>query len=354
MDDQPRRGPHPDPVITLDVSPGTGTQGAPGTGFDDDDDDDLDIGVRPGVTQAVATAIPADDGGACMTLADAARNVGVKAKKTILRWAQAESLVEKYGRTPSGGSTIERVVPVAWIVGKMKERGLTTAPQYEAAIVLENASFDPGNRSNLPVQPGVGLPPEALEALAEIQRAYQRSMVEVRGLLAESETRERRLESMLRQGQEEEGQILTNLRRGNRIGFAALSLGVLALAVGIGFSLRLGVSLHRKQSESGQALEQSLRQGQDSVARELADLRAENERLAAREEDRIRRLAGLQESLATLQADIKERDQTVAGLLRTRETEVRDLTEELGGIQAEKKRLTDQLKDLMAEQAGGR
>jgi len=63
----------------------------------------------------------------------------VKAKKTIVRWAKADGIRERYGR--SGASTIERVVPVEWIKGKMLEKGLTTDPIYEPVELIENVSF---------------------------------------------------------------------------------------------------------------------------------------------------------------------------------------------------------------------
>ena len=85
------------------------------------------------------TPAPVTDAGEFMSLADAVANCQVKAKKTIVRWAKADGIRERYGR--SGASTIERVVPVDWIRGKMAEKGLTAPPIYEPVELIENVSF---------------------------------------------------------------------------------------------------------------------------------------------------------------------------------------------------------------------
>ncbi len=285
-----------------------------------------------------------------MTLADAAKNVGVKAKKTILRWAQAEGLAEKYGRTTAGGSNIERVVPVQWIVGKMRERGMEAQPQFETVTVLEHATFDAGNRTNLPAVTAGALPPEALVALTELQHAYKQSLFEMKRALDDSRIQNERLEAVVRKGQDEEGRLLTAMRKGNRIGFAALALGLVALTVGIGFSLRLGVSLHRNQAEQGSVLEKRISQGQGAIADELSGLKQQNELLRNREEARTRELADLRDTIHSMQSRMEHRDETMVNLMASKEKQARELTDEVARIQQEKARIAEQLKSILVEQ----
>ena len=289
-----------------------------------------------------------------MTMADAVQNVGVQAKKTILRWAKADGIQEQYGRTSTGSGLVERVVPVEWVTSKMRERGLQADPVFERVMTLEHATFDPGNRSGLPAPlnaPNNVITPQAMEAIARLHESFQESMRQVEQLIEERARGEEEIKRTVIQGQEEEEKRHAALKRTHIIGFVSMGIGLAALLIGIGFSVRLGFSLHRNQVDQGGAINAQLKRGQETISLLLAALKSENERLRVEEERRANELTELRDAVQALQIGLAQRDERITDVLSARIRRAEELSAELDRIKAEKSQIAEQIKDILATEA---
>ena len=295
--------------------------------------------ARPNAPAAV------NEHGEFMSLADAVANCQVKAKKTIVRWAKADGIRERYGR--SGASTIERVVPVDWIRGKMLEKDLAAEPIYEPVELIENVSFTKNDN----VQPlGSKVPalfseeaPQLMVFFERLKQSQEAQALQVRTLIHEQRQQADVLGQALQASKEEGKQEIRRFRRFQTWVNLGLVAGVIVLVAGTAFVVRMGFELNASRTEEMRTLKKSLAEKistQESALREeMQGIKQSSRALRSIEERRAAELAEIRQGIGVLREDLNRREGAMEGLLLTKEKQLAAMRARLEALIEEKEAL---------------
>lgn len=280
-----------------------------------------------------------------MTVADAARNCDVKAKKTIVRWAEAEGLKEVYARTAS--STIERAVPVEWVRQKMRERGIESEPAFERVEVAANVSFEApgGNGNGNGDAEGVMLPdriralPEVAEIFEKFARVYEEHSELVENFIKESKGLTELVAKTMDHEHRKHESTLLGVVKNQKAQYALIGGILLLVLVGIGWGVH---GLFSVKDDLQAEL-----QSQIHKVQQAASDRADAQRKAFEGQ-----LVAYRQSMDKVTADLKDAQarakEASDRLLRVREDDLKQAREDARRLEEAKRALEDKLRALEA------
>ena len=294
--------------------------------------------------ETTTTAEPAGTAeGPFMSLADAVANCQVKAKKTIVRWAKAEGIGERYGRT--GAATIERVVPVDWVQGKMREKGLPADPIYEPVEMIENVSFTRSEGfsplgSKVPALFEEDDTPQILVFFERLKQSQESQALQVRTLIHESRSQASLLGKAVEASREEGRVEIRRFRRAQTLVNVALCAGVFLVIAGIAFVVHLGFHLNATRAEEVRSLKRSLAEKlssqEEALKEEIHGIKQSSRTLRTLEEQSAEDLAGIRQGIGVLREDLGRRDEAMESLLATKDREMATMRERIDALVVEK------------------
>lgn len=278
-----------------------------------------------------------------MSLADAVANCQVKAKKTIVRWAKADEVKERYGKT--GTSTLERVVPVEWIRGKMKERGLTLEPIFEPVELMENVSFTRNENpsplgSKVPALFQEEGPPQFMLFFEKLKESQDAQALQVRTLIHESRTRADLIGRAIQENREEGKREIRRFRSSQMWINIALCAGIALLVAGVAFVVSLGFKLNSARTDEMKALRKNITEKmavqEESIRSEIQGVKQGNRTLRTLEERRAGELTHIRDGIGALRDDLVRREEEMEALIRAKNADIREMQDRLEGLMKER------------------
>ncbi len=274
-----------------------------------------------------------------MTVADASRNCDVKAKKTIIRWAEAEGIKEVYARTVS--NTIERAVPVEWVHRKMQERSIQTEPVFERVEVAANVSFDaPGGKEGGEMLPDtIRALPELAQIVERFARLYEEHTELVESFVKDSKGLTELVHKSMEHEHKQHEATLSGVLKNQKAQYALIGGILLFVLVGIGWGVYGLFTVRDDTLDRAKGLAGDVKK---DLSKQISEQSRINDELRLKDRQAMEKLA------AEVKTARERETEATSRMVRMREEDLKAARELLAKEQVQRQRLEDELRAVKA------